>query len=399
MCRFITAIIIVFIISGCKSLQNSKQNEKNRPLEWAIQLADSDIKRNPDPRLLDFRPQPKWEYTNGLICGSMIELWKNTKNSKYLNYAQFYADSMISTDGKILTYKKSEYNIDRINPGKMLIDLFELTNTPKYKMAIDTLRDQMRSHPKTSEGGFWHKKVYPHQMWLDGLYMGTPFLSKYAQYYNEPSLFDEVVKQILIIDKHTYDERTGLYYHGWDESKTQQWADPKSGLSPHIWGRAMGWFAMALTDNLEYIPVNHPGRKEVIAIFNKVVKGLQSHQDAKTGLWYQIMDMPSAKGNYLEASCSAMFTYALFKGINLKVIDKDQYLPTAIKAYNGILQNLIKQNPDGSISLTQICAVAGLGGNPYRDGSYTYYINEPKRDDDPKGVGPFILASLEYEKL
>jgi unsaturated rhamnogalacturonyl hydrolase len=397
--RLIWFLIILIAFSNCKTSSTTAIKLHSLSLDYAMKMADADILRNPDPRFLDFRPQPKWEYTNGLICSAMMQLWKETGNKKYFDYAKFYADSMIMENATIITYKKTDYNIDRINPGKFLIDLYAETKIIKYKMAIDTLRDQMRQHPRTSEGGFWHKKVYPHQMWLDGLYMGTPFLTKYAHFYDESKLYDDVANQIFLMDKNAFDSNTGLYFHGWDESKLQKWASPTTGQSPHIWGRAMGWFAMALVDNLEYFPDNHPKKKMIINIIQKLVTGITKYQDPKTGLWSQIVDMPNREGNYLEASASAMFTYTLFKAINLGYLDKKTYSSMALKAYNGILTNLIKTDDKGNISLTNVCAVAGLGGTPYRDGSYEYYINETKRDDDPKGVGPFILASLECHKF
>jgi unsaturated rhamnogalacturonyl hydrolase len=229
--------------------------------------------------------------------------------------------------------------------------------------------------------------------------MGTPFLTKYAHFYDEPNLYDDVANQIFLMDNYAFDSKTGLYFHGWDESKLQKWANPTTGQSPHIWGRAMGWFAMALVDNLEYFPDNHSKKKMIINILQKLIKGIAKYQDPKTGLWSQIVDMPNREGNYLEASASAMFTYTLFKAINLGYLDKKTYSSMALKAYTGILNNLIKTDNIGNISLTNVCAVAGLGGTPYRDGSYEYYINETKRDDDPKGVGPFILASLECHKF
>ncbi|MBV5348109.1 glycoside hydrolase family 88 protein, partial [bacterium] len=206
--------------------------------------------------------------------------------------------------------------------------------------------------------------------------------------------FDDVVKQFVLVHKYTYNPKTGLNYHGWDESKEQKWADPKTGCSPHYWGRAEGWYAMALVDVLDYLPQNHSGRAKILEILNQVAAGIKKHQDQKTGLWYQVLDQCNREGNYLEATSSSMFTYSLLKAVRKGYISKD-YKTVALKAYSGILENLIKNNSDGTISLTKCCSVAGLGGNPYRDGSYEYYIKEPVRDNDPKGVGPFIMASLE----
>ena len=304
---------------------------------------------------------------------------------------------MISDDAKILTYKKSDYNIDRVNPGKFLMELYKITGEPKYKMAIDTLRNQMRLHPRTSEGGFWHKKIYPHQMWLDGLYMGSPFLAQYAILYNEPALFGDVAKQVYLIDKYTWDAEKGLFFHGWDESREQKWSDPVTGRSPHAWGRAMGWFAMALVDMLDFFPADHPQRAEVLAIHKKMADAILKNQDA-SGLWWQVLDRPGDEGNYLEGSASSMFVYFLLKSGNKGYLDQ-KYISAGIKGYEAIVEKLIKENEDGTISLTQVCGVAGLGGTPYRDGSYEYYINEVIRDNDPKGVGPFMMAALEYEQI
>lgn len=390
----IYTVILVFSLVSCKT---SSEKNKESALPLYVQMADSEMKRNPDPRLIDFREQPKWEYTNGLICSAFLKVWENTNDPKYFNYAKSYADSMIMEDAEILTYKKTDFNIDRVNPGKFLMELYKETGEKKYKMAIDTLRDQMRYHPRTSEGGFWHKKRYPHQMWLDGLYMGSPFLAQYAAEYNDPELFDDVANQVYLIDKYTWDEEKGLYFHGWDESRDQRWSDPETGRSPHAWGRAMGWFAMALVDMLDYYPTDHPKRAGILAILKKMADAILKNQN-ESGLWWQVLDRPGDEGNYLEGSVSSMFSYFLLKSANKGYLDK-QFTDSGKAGYKAIVEKLIKENRDGTISLIQVCGVAGLGGDPYRDGTYEYYINEVIRDNDPKGVGPFIMASLEFEKL
>lgn len=371
------------------------QNKTADGLEMAVKMADSEMKHFPEPWTVDFNPKPAWNYTQGLIAQSMVQVWKANSNEAYYNYAKMYADKMIDSTGFISAYKVENYNIDAVNSGKFLFDLYDRTKDERYLKAIHQLRDQLKTQPRTSEGGFWHKQRYPHQMWLDGLYMGAPFLAQYAAELNEPELFNDVVNQFVTVQKHTYNSETGLNYHGWDESKEQKWADPVTGCSPNYWGRAMGWYAMALVDVLDFIPQEHPGRVKILEILNKVASGIKKYQDPKTGLWYQVLDQGTREGNYLEATASSMFTYALLKATRKGYISND-YKATAIKAYNGILENLIKDNGDGTISLTKCCSVAGLGGNPYRDGSYEYYIGEPVRDNDPKGVGPFIMASLEY---
>lgn len=401
-----SGLCAALLLSGCTSNKKSdteqtsvdnSEVESISGLEMAKKMADSELIRTPDAQYLDFRPKPKWEYTNGLICSSMLRLWEASGDDKYYKYALAYADSMINEEGKIKTYKLTDYNIDRINPGKFLIDLYKETGSEKLKIAIEMLRSQMKDHPRTSEGGFWHKKVYPYQMWLDGIYMGSPFLAKYATNFDEPTLFDDISNQIYLIDKHNYSLENQLYYHGWDESKEQEWANEETGVSPNFWGRAMGWLGMALVDVLDYFPEDHPKRPMIIEIANKMAEGLMQYQD-KTGLWYQVLDMGDREGNYLEASASSMFAYFYLKGVNKGYLDQ-KYLDNGKMAYEGIVKNLIRENPDGTISITEVCGVAGLGGNPYRSGTYEYYINEEKRDDDPKAVGPFIMASLYYDKV
>jgi unsaturated rhamnogalacturonyl hydrolase len=375
-----------------------QQNKVANGLSMAVKMADSEIKQFPEPWTVDFNPNPVWSYTQGLIAQAMLQIWEATGNEKYYAYAKSYADKMIDANGTISGYKVEEYNLDRLNSGKFLFDLFSNTKDERYKKAIFTLREQLKTHPRTSEGGFWHKKVYPSQMWLDGLYMGAPFYARFAGEYNEREAFTDIINQFKLINKHSFDQKTGLYFHGWDESKTQKWANPITGCSPHVWGRAMGWYAMALVDVLDFIPAEHPERKDLLAILQQVAKGIKQNQDKKSGLWYQVMDQAHREGNYLEATASSMFTYALLKAVRKGYIEP-KYRKTAIKGYQGIVNHLVRENEDGTISLTHCCAVAGLGGNPYRDGSYEYYIHETVRDNDPKGVGPFIFASLEINLL
>jgi rhamnogalacturonyl hydrolase YesR len=365
---------------------------------WYEKMATSEMQRTPDASLLDFVKEPKWNYTNGLICLAIQRVYEKTGRAEYFDYIKAYADKMIDNDGSIHGYKPDEYNIDKVNSGKFLFALHEKSKDEKYSKAIQRLRDQMRSHPRTKEGGFWHKKIYPNQMWLDGLYMGAPFLAQYARSFNEPKLFDDVALQIKLIDKNTFNPSTGLYHHAWDESREQKWANKKDGKSPEVWGRAMGWFAMALVDVLDFFPKDHPERKNILAVIEKVANGVCKYQDKKTGVWYQVIDKGSREGNYLEASASAMFTYFLLKAVDRGYLGK-KYAPVAEKAYHGVIEQFIRTDDSGRTNITNVCAVAGLGGDPYRDGTFEYYINEQKRDNDPKAVGPFIMMSLEYENF
>lgn len=396
--------VLLIIASACSDNSTKSTSEKqdkstfsNSDVSYSVWMADSEIKRNPEGWMIDFRETPKWEYTNGLVSTALEKLWEHTGDEKYFRYIKNFADTMISEDGSILTYEKEIYNIDRINPGKFVIELYKETNDDKYRLAIENLRDQMRGHPRTSEGGFWHKKVYPHQMWLDGLYMGAPFLAQYAAEFDEPELFNDVAKQFYLINKYTWDEENKVYYHGWDESREQRWSDPETGLSPNVWSRAIGWLAMASVDALDFFPEGHPERDKIMQVVQNVAVAVKKYQDAETGVWWQVFDQGGREGNYLESSATTMFVYFLAKASKKGYIHSS-YMDVAKKGYNGILENFIRKEEDGTISITNVCSVAGLGGNPYRDGSYEYYINEPKRDNDPKAVGPFIMASLELEK-
>lgn len=401
------SILLLFVcgmLASCKNGEqkrddNRSQNEETtlKSKKYSTWMADSEIERNPEGWTLDFNEKPKWEYTHGLIMTSMEKLYKETGDEKYLNYIKNFADFMVEEDGSIKTYKQSDYNIDRVQGGRFLIGLYKETGTEKYKKAFETLRDQMREHPRTTEGGFWHKKVYPHQIWLDGLYMGSPFLARYGHNFDEPELFDDVANQFRLVGKYHYSPESGLFHHAWDESKEQRWADPETGLSTNYWGRSIGWLSMALVDVLDFLPADHPERENIIQLTQKLADGVLQYQD-ETGAWYQVIDQGGREGNYLEGSVTSMLSYFLLKGADKGYLS-EKHRQAGIKAYEGILKELIRENEDGTISLTQVNGVSGLGGDPYRDGSYEYYINEIVRADDPKGVGPFILASIYYENL
>ena len=372
--------------------------QKAETEKWSERMARSEMKRFPEPWMIEKAKKPRWGYTHGLVVKSMLEEWKHTGDSTYYEYAKIYADSLIDADGHIKTMKYLSFNIDNVNGGKILFDLYAQTGDERYKIAMDTLRKQMAEQPRTSEGGFWHKLRYPHQMWLDGIYMGAPFYAEYAFRNNLPQDYADVINQFVTCARHTYDPKNGLYRHACDVSCTQRWADPVTGQSKHTWGRAMGWYAMALVDVLEFIPQHEAGRDSLLDILNNVAVQVKKLQDPKTGGWYQVMDRSGDKGNYVESSCSAMFIYSLFKAVRLGYIDKS-YLDVALKGYKGFLDNFIEVDKNGLVTITKACAVAGLGGKVYRSGDYDYYINETIRNNDPKAVGPFIMASLEYERL
>lgn len=362
------------------------------------QMADSEMKRNPESWQLDFSSKPKWNYCHGLELEAIIEVGDKTRDKKYFDYAYDFANLMVETDGQIKTYKPLEYNIDRINSGKMLFVVYDKTQEGRFKKGIDLMRDQMKTQPRTSEGSYWHKKIYPNQVWLDGIYMACPFLAEYATKFGEPELYDDVVLQIIDIHKFAFDSKTGLYYHGWDESRKQRWSNPETGLSPNFWSRSIGWYMMAIVDVLDYLPEDHPKRGELITIFQNLSSCIEKYRDPKTGMWYQVTDQVGREGNYLESSASAMFIYSWVKGSQKGYLDKS-YVKKSSKAYSQFVKRFVTKNPDGTISVIDGCAVAGLGGEKnYRDGSYEYYINEPVRDNDPKAVAPFIMVSILLDK-
>ena len=368
------------------------------PLEWSKRLADSQIARLGDK--LDWKEggTAKWDYTTGLFTLSLLKLNEQVRDPLYVKFSENAIGSFISPDGKIQGYKPEEYQLDAINSGKTALALWQITHDERYKNAAIILRKQLDTQPRTGDGGFWHKERYPHQMWLDGLYMAEPFYAEYAELFDETNDFDDVAKQIHLADQHTFDPATGLFYHGWDETKSQPWANPTTGCSSNFWGRAIGWYAMAMVDVLDYFPTNNPARAEIISTFQKLCTGVVKYQDAKSGVWYQVVDQGDRKGNYLEATASGMFVYALAKGVNRGYISRD-YIPAILDGYRGLIKNFIQYDGDLKCSLSQCCSVAGLGGSPSRDGSFDYYISEPIVKNDLKGVGPFILAGIEVQQL
>lgn len=366
--------------------------------KYFVKMADSEMKRNPESWMLDFATKLKWDYCNGLELQAFYYVWEKSNDKRYFDYIKSYTDTIIDQNGKIHGYKWTDYNIDEVNSGKFLFLMHKTTKEEKLRMAIDSLFAQMKTHPRTNDGGFWHKKVYPHQMWLDGLYMASPFLAEYGYQNNLPAVIEDVTHQIITIAKHAHDPKTGLYYHAWDESRKQRWSNPQTGNSPNFWSRSMGWYMMAMVDALDFIPANHPKRPEVIRILNNLTKDLLKYRDPKSGMWYQVTDKVGEKGNYVESSGSAMFIYSIVKGAQKGYLPKS-YLKTGKKLYSQFVKRFIKTNPDGTISVTDCCSVAGLGGDKkYRDGSYEYYLSEPIRDNDPKTVAPFMMVSVLLNK-
>jgi unsaturated rhamnogalacturonyl hydrolase len=369
------------------------------PLQWSVRMADSTVARRGEK--LAFKPGGgKWDYAAGLFTLSLLKLNEQVNDPRYVQFVEKTIGSFIASDGNIQGYKAAEYQLDALNPGKTVLALWQLTKEERYQKCAALLRKQLDTQPRTSEGGFWHKQRYPRQMWLDGLYMSAPFYAQYTELHGGPAAdFDDVAKQFRLIQQHLYDPASGLFYHGWDESKEQDWANKTTGASSNFWGRAIGWYGMGLADVLDFMPAEHPARPELLAAWQQLAAGVVKHQDPASGLWWQVMDQGGREGNYLEATASSMFVYTLAKGINRGCLKRD-YLPATLKAYRGLVEKLVRTDPNGQVSLTQCCSVAGLGsyGHP-RDGSFKYYVSEPIVENDLKGVGPFILAGLEMQRL
>ena len=380
---------------------NGKLCAESEPMSQ--KMVRSEMKRNPESWRVDHSKRPKWSYSVGTELDAFVNTARRYNDSIVMAYALSYVDSLVNPDGTIKTYDIKHYNLDQIKSGTLLMAAYDATGEDRYLKAIHTLHEQLKSHPRTSEGGYWHKKIYPHQMWLDGLFMAEPFSARYANRYlqgaERTEAFNDIANQFLTVAKHTYDPATGLYRHAWDESREQRWADKETGQSAHSWARAQGWIFMALLDVLEEMPADNPNRPELEKLVRSLADGVVKYQDTKTGCWYQVLDQPGREGNYIEGTATAMYVYSLLKAIRLGLLD-ESYLNAALTGWNGMEKNLIRTEPDGTISLTQCCAVGGLGGSGrYRDGSFEYYLSEPIRDNDGKGVGPYINAALEMERL
>lgn len=367
-------------------------------IKWSERLVESFLIRHPGSVTHDeYMTKNDWNYEQGVVLEALRQMYVKTGEKKYFNFIKENIDQFITEEGKILEYEYNTFNIDNINTGRQLLFLYKETGIEKYKIAADTLRKQLRNQPRTNEGGFWHKKIYPYQMWLDGIYMGGPFYAQYISMFENEKNYDDVVFQITTIYKHTLDEKTGLLYHAWNENKEQKWADPQTGRSKHFWGRAIGWYLMAIVDVLDILPEDHPKRGEIINILQNVSEAVIKVRDKETELWYQILDMPDREGNYLEASCATMFTYAFAKGANKGYLDKKFY-KIADQSFESIIKTHVEVEENGFVNLLNTCKGAGLGGNPYRDGSYEYYISEAKRKNDFKGYGPLIYSAIELNK-
>ena len=375
---------------------------ENQEPPYSVRMMLSEMRRSPDACWLDGREgQRKWNYTTGLELLSFLDVAERYDLGYAVDYVREWADTMAAENGDVYRYEKEAYNLDHICPARIYFRLYDDFRDQKYRRVLRKIRAQLDSQPRTEDGIFWHKQVYPHQVWLDGLYMAHPFYAQYTDEFGskaeEDSLYADIAAQFRKAAEHTFDPSTGLFRHAWDESRSMFWADPETGQSAHAWGRACGWYAMALVETLDWIPEKHPDREAMVEQFRYLMETVLRYSDPETGMWYQVLDSPGREGNYLEATASSMFTYAALKGVRMGYLDSAGWRERSRGLYRSLVDTFLEENPDGTISLTSCCSVAGLGGKQKRSGTYEYYLSEPVVDNDPKGVGPFIWASLEYE--
>ena len=355
---------------------------------WSERTAETVMRRLP---VLDDR----WDYKWGVVAKGLLGLRDATGDERYLRYVRASVDRFVGADGSIATYEREAYSLDFINPGKVLFALVRETGDARYRAALERLRDQLRDQPRTRSGSFWHKLIYPDQMWLDGVYMASPFLAEYGATFGEPAASGDVVRQITLAVEHTRDERTGLLYHAVDESRTQAWGDPTTGCSRSFWARAIGWYAMALVDVLDILTAS--SQRDRVSGFLREISGAIVRAQDPGGLWWQVMDQGDRPGNYLEQSASCMFAYALAKGARQGHLAAE-HRASALRAYAAIVERFVRPTPDGGVDITGCCVGTGLGGTPDRDGSFEYYAKRPVATNDHHGVGAFLLASVELER-
>lgn len=390
--KYIISLMSLALLVSCAALD---------PL--SLKVVRSEMARCQDATYLDgLEGKLKWNYTTGLELKSFVDVYAVAPDSRkdILDYADAWYDAIIDSTGIIYKYKKSNFSTDHICPGRTLFQLYDLTGKAKYKAAMDSLYSQILDQPRTQEGGFWHKKIYPDQMWLDGLYMAQPFYAEYTRrYVEEPAQkeknYQDIANHFITVYQYTFDPATGLLRHAWDSSHQMFWCNPENGQSAHAWGRAMGWYMMALADVIEILPSGND-KAALSGLFIRLWQVLPQYADPETGLWYQVLDQPGREGNYLEATCNTMFAYSRLKGVRLGLLDD---LDAAKATYNQMLKTFVTESEDGLVTLRDCCEVAGLGGKDNRSGDYDYYIHERIRDNDPKGIGPLIWAALEYENI
>jgi unsaturated rhamnogalacturonyl hydrolase len=363
-----------------------------------LRVANQVIARWPAGHITPKGTPTAWGFELGIVLTGMDAVWSATNDSAYLAYLQHAVDQFVQPDGTITSYNAQSYSLNNILIGRQLLTLYRVTHQEKYKLAAENLRQQIATQPRTASGGVWHSAATPNLMLLDDQFMLAPFYAEYAAAFHEPQDLDDIVKQFSLLDRHTRDADTGLMYHGWEESHTAPWANVSTGTSPNLWARGMGWYLMALVDTLPYIPDHDPHRAALAAMLLRAAAAVERAQDPQSNLWYQILDKPGAKENYIESSSVLMFTYAFAKGARLGYLPM-QYGIAAAHAWKAIRMRFVAMTGSGEVKITGTVTHISLGAAPADDGSYAYYLHAPVVDDDPKGVGAFLLAGSEMELL
>jgi unsaturated rhamnogalacturonyl hydrolase len=385
-------LLSILFVPGILSCGQNKVSGKEK---WSVRMANTVLVQSHDSLIRYVSGNPKWAYDVAFL-GMAVDKLGNI-DPRYSKYMEDWVNYFVHPDGSVTDYSINEYNLDRIFPGRDVITVYERHPDPKYKIALDNFIEQLETQPKTNSGGYWHKEIYPWQMWLDGIFMASTYMAQYAKVFNAAEWLDVATTQTKMIYEKTLDPATGLLMHAWDESRQQKWCDPATGQSHYPWSRAMGWYTMAVMDILDYLPADHPDRKDLINIMQKTCDALLKVRDPKSGIWYQVLNQDGREGNYLEGSGSAMYIYVFAKGARLGYLDA-KYRNIANSAFDEFIKQLVTVDDNGLVTIHNICGGCGLGGNPYRDGSYEYYINEKRFDNDTKGVAPFILASIELDR-
>ncbi|MDE7094922.1 MAG: glycoside hydrolase family 88 protein [Anaeroplasmataceae bacterium] len=341
--------------------------------------------------------KPSWNYIDGCMLSSVLELYRVRNDKRYLNFVIKYTDFFVRNDGTIKTYEPTNYSLDDLSESRILFDLWEFTKDKKYLKAIQYSYTQIETNPRTYEGNFWHKPRHPNQVWLDGLFMAQVFYMRYETQLNHLKNYSDIRKQYELVRFHMFNEKTKLYYHGYDASKEAFWCDKKTGLSKSHWLRAMGWYIISLIEILSIMDNTHKDFEFYKALFIEAIDGILLYQDKETKLFYQVIDQMNRKGNYLETSGSSMVAYALLKGSRIGILNK-QYQEKGLEIFHGICRKYLTIKDD-KINLGGICLLAGLGNALFRDGSFEYYISEPIVENDAKGVGPFLMAYIESLRI
>ena len=388
------AIIACCLLAACSPREES----------LLVRTVQSELQRCPTAAELDgLQGRLKWNYTTGLELKAFLDCSYMDELLPVREYVRDWYEAIIDSTGAIGGgYKEANYSLDHICPGWTLLKLVKSYPEEKYFKAIEQLYRQLQAQPRNAEGGFWHKQIYPDQMWLDGLYMAMPFYAEYTRDYVADSLrsahYEDIVHQFSLAYEHCYDPANGLLRHAWDASHRMFWCDPQTGQSAHAWGRALGWYCMALVEVIDILDQDSRFEDKTLpSILSSVFASLLKVADPETGLWYQVLDCPGREGNYLEATCNAMFAYAMLKGVRLGVLDGvDEKM--ACQTYEQMVKTFVTVDDAGVVDLNECCAVAGLGGKQMRSGKYDYYVSETIVKNDPKGMGPLIWAMHEYEQ-